>query len=323
MKYFIVILISVFSIFSAIEAQNLKWGKPSQVEWDLIAWGAAPDAEAVVLNKSMAVTYEISKSFADRNSGNLELSASNVGRLGSNINQAASMTYDNRLRIKILKDTGSRFANIDIIYYEEAKNQKEYDELDHLKVIVFNRNEKGKVSRRIIKNDSFTFDRINDHYKVMHVRVPDVKAGDIIEYQYVITSSRVAFLYDFSFIENIPILHAKCDMDIPAFLQFDMKVPIHPYIKSNVERGTVRTAMTMGDYQEPKSFATNHYIIEAQNILPKDLEQKRFETDATDKGEDVSALHMRLMKTHATIKNVSAEFIAPMPIDMEQLMIGR
>ena len=325
MRYLLVFIVTFLCCFSTAEAQspNLKWGKPSQIEWDFVAWGEAPDVEAVILNRTMDVTYVISKSFADQSSGNLELSYSRAGMMGSNSNQVASMTYENKLRIKILKDVGARYANIDIIYYEDSKDRKEYDEIISPKVAVFSKNEKGKVSRRSIKAEGFSREAVNDYYKVLHVQIPDVKAGDIIEYQYFVTSSRVAFLYDFSFQEDIPVLYAKCDMDIPAFLQFDMKVPVHPLIKSKVERGTVRSEATMGDYQAPKTFATNHYIIEAHDILPKDYDRQRIEAAAREKGEDVSSLPIRLMKTLATIKNMSPGTVIPMPQDKNHIMIGQ
>lgn len=325
MKHFFIIIVSFLSVFLTVNAQNPnnKWGKPSQVEWDLVAWGEAPDAEAVVLNKTMSVTYEISKSFADQNSGNLEMSFSNIGRLGSNANQVAAMTYENKLRIKVLKDSGAKFADIDIIFFEDQQYHKEYDEFGNLKVVVFSKNEKGKVARRNVKPENFTADHVGDYYKLMHIHVPDVKAGDIIEYQYTISSSRVVFLYDFSYQEDeIPVLYAKCDLDIPAFLQFDMKVPVHPYIKSTVDRGAIRMESTMGDYQAPKTFATNHYVIEGHDILPKNLEKQLIEATALSKEEEAAKFSDRLMKTIATIKNAPTAQIIQMPQDKNHIMIG-
>lgn len=324
MKHFFIIVFSLL-VFLSVDAQNpnTKWGKPSQAEWDLVAWGEAPDAEAIVLNRTMEVTYEISKSFADQNSGNLDLSASRAGVMGANSNQVGSVTYENKLRIKVLKDAGARFANIDIVYMDVSSGQKQFDELNSLKITVFGKNEKGKIVRRNVKVNGFATEIANDYYKVRHIQIPDVKAGDIIEYQYNITSSRVAFMYDFSFMEEIPILYAKCDMDIPAFLQFDMKVPVHPLIKSTVERGIIRLESTMGDYQAPKTFSTNHYIIEAHDLLPKDLEQKRIEEAATANGKDPASIPARLMKTSATIKNMPSTVIVPMPEDKSHIMIGQ
>lgn len=320
MKHFL--LIACLFLFSLGLAQtpNTKWGKPSQMEWDLLAWGEAPDAEAIVLNRTMEVSYEITNQFMPYNNMNTELSLSSIANLGTNDNKFMSVTYENKLRIKILKDTGANYANLDILYLDDADDPRLIDELSRVKVTIFSKNEKGKVARRMIKNESFKNDRINAHYSVFQVRIPNVKAGDIIEYQYTITSTRVTFLYDCSFQEEIPVLYAKCDMDIPALLQFDMKVPIHPFIKSKVEQGVVRATQVTGDMQAPKSYPSNHYIIEGHDILPKGLDLQR--NDPSIEKAKVNTSPGRIMKTFAIIKNVPNTAISLIPEGKSHLMIN-
>lgn len=320
MKHFL--LIACLFLFSLGHAQtpNTKWGKPSQMEWDLLAWGEAPDAEAIVLNRTMEVSYEITNQFMPYNNMNTELSLSSIANLGTNDNKFMSVTYENKLRIKILKDTGANYANLDILYLDDADDPRLIDELSRVKVTIFSKNEKGKVARRMIKNESFKNDRINAHYSVFQVRIPNVKAGDIIEYQYTITSTRVTFLYDSSFQEEIPVLYAKCDMDIPALLQFDMKVPIHPFIKSKVEQGVVRATQVTGDMQAPKSYPSNHYIIEGHDILPKGLDLQR--NDPSIEKAKVNTSPGRIMKTFAIIKNVPNTAISLIPEGKSHLMIN-
>ncbi len=149
--------------------------------------------------------------------------------------------------------------------------------------------------------------------------VPDVKAGDIIEYQYSISSTRVAFLYDCSFQEEIPVLYAKCDMNIPAFIQFDMKVPIHPFIKSKVERGSINGEQGLGDMQAPKSYPSNHYVIEGHDILPKDLDLQRNNPDV--EAAKVSSAPGKVMYTIATIKSAATR-PAPLPEGKNHIMIN-
>lgn len=290
------------------------------MEWDLLAWGEAPDAEAIVLNRTMEVSYEITNQFMPYNNMNTELSLSSIANLGTNDNKFMSVTYENKLRIKILKDTGANYANLDILYLDDADDPRLIDELSRVKVTIFSKNEKGKVARRMIKNESFKNDRINAHYSVFQVRIPNVKAGDIIEYQYTITSTRVTFLYDCSFQEEIPVLYAKCDMDIPALLQFDMKVPIHPFIKSKVEQGVVRATQVTGDMQAPKSYPSNHYIIEGHDILPKGLDLQR--NDPSIEKAKVDTSPGRIMKTFAIIKNVPNTAISLIPEGKSHLMIN-
>lgn len=266
-------ILSATSLFA--QKVNQKMGKPSEEEWALTQWEGAPDAEAIVLYKSMTATYTLSRAFSSYSGQSEILSSSNIANMGINHVDYGGTTvnYDCRLRTKILKDSGREYANVDILYYTYAKDaMKESDLFESLKVTVFSKNEKGKVVKNQLNAKSFEQEVVNDYYSVIHVKVPDVKAGDIIEYRYQITSNRVSFLYDWSFQENIPVLYSKCDLDIPAPLQFNMNVPIDPCIKSNVEKGVVRLESTSGDMQAAKTYPTNHYIIEGRDIAPRTLD---------------------------------------------------
>lgn len=320
MKYYLMIACLFLITLGHAQSPNTKWGKPSQTEWDLQAWGEAPDAEAAVLYRTMDVAYKITRQFSSYSDTNTELDMSTISNLGTNDNNFMSVTYENKLRIKVLKDSGAGYANLDILYLNDAADPRLIDELERVKVTVYSKNEKGKVARRMVKSEKFGTKRIDDHYCALQVRVPDVKAGDIIEYQYTITSTRVTFLYDCSFQEEIPVLYAKCDMDIPGFLQFDMKVPIHPFIKSKVEQSVVREAQSTGDMQAPRTYPSNHYIIEGHDILPKGLDLQR--SDASVDAAKVNSAPGKVMKTIALIKSVPNATVSLIPTGKSHLMIN-
>ena len=142
------------------------------------------------------------------------------------------------------------------------------DELSDLKIKVFTKNSKGKVKQRTVNAGSFVRERVNDYYKVLHVVVPDIQAGSIIEYQYKISSFRHTFLYDWTFQECIPTVYARCDLEIPAFLQFNMNVPINKLIKSGVEVGRLAYDTNRSDMKKGKTCPTNHYTVVGDYILP-------------------------------------------------------
>ena len=140
--------------------------------------------------------------------------------------------------------------------------------MSDLKVRVFSKNAKGKVERKNVNTASFVKERVDDNYMVVHVVVPDVQAGSIIEYQYNITSPRPTFLYDWVFQECIPTVRSKFDIEIPAFLQFNMNVPINKLIKSGVEAGHLAYDTNRPDLKKGKSCPTNHYTVVGDYILP-------------------------------------------------------
>lgn len=252
---------------------NEKFGKPSEVEWNYKGWGDAIDDDAIVLCKTMTVSYELSEQFGGVIEGVNELNTDNMQSLGKNMvtMEGIVVNHDFKLRIKILKPEGAKHANIDITYQDAKEvSHDNIDELLDLKVRVFSKNEKGKVVKRNVNVSDFVKERINDTYKVVHVVVPDVKADDIIEYTYKVRSPRPSFLYDWSFQEAIPVVHSKCDIEIPAFLTFDMNVPINTkLVKSKVEAGYLMYDTNRKDMKTPKKCRTNHYTIVGDNILPE------------------------------------------------------
>jgi hypothetical protein len=202
-----------------------------------------------------------------------ELNTDNMQFLGNNrIDESGIIVnYEVKLRTKILKAEGAKHANIDITYCDGdlAKNNNNFDEMTDLKVTIFTKNEKGKVEKKKINTADFKKDRIDDNYVVLHVVVPDVQPGSIIEYNYKIRSPRASFIYDWVFQEDIPTLRSKCDIEIPAFLKFNMNVPINNLIKSKVEAGMITYDTNRADLKAAKRCRTNHYTIIGDNILPE------------------------------------------------------
>lgn len=250
---------------------NEKFGKPSSQEWEFSGWGDGFDADAVILCKTMKATYQISDQVANFNRNSSDVSSDNISDFGKNQIDEGNILikYEFRLRTKILKPEGSKHANIDITYFS-PENENVFDELTDLKVRVFSKNEKGKVERKNVNTASFVSERVDDNYIVVHIAVPEVQAGSIIEYQYNITSPRPVFLYDWVFQDCIPTVRSKFDIDIPAFLQFNMNVPINQLIKTAVKEGRLTYDTNRPDLKKGKSFPTNHYTVVGDFIFPAD-----------------------------------------------------
>ena len=280
----LLLLVALFACVSTANAQlpNEKFGKPSNMEWDFVGWGNAVNADAIILCKTMKATYQLSDQLSNFNSSNSEIGYDNLGDFGKNDIDDSNILvkYEFRLRTKIMKPEGARHANIDITYYQKD-DMTNADELTDLKIRVFTKNEKGKVEKRNVNTSAFVKERVDANYMVMHVVVPDVEAGSIIEYQYNITSPRPAFLYDWVFQESIPTVRSKCDIEIPAFLQFRMNAPINKLIKSSVEAGHLTYDTNRQDMKKGKTCVTNHYKIVGDYILPEDEEIAVFTSQIT------------------------------------------
>lgn len=290
MKKLLLLSVVFLTCGSMANAQlpNEKFGKPSKLEWDYMGWGTAVDADAIILYKSMTATYQLSDQVSNYNRTDIEVNWDNINDFGKNQIDDSNILvrYEFGLRTKILKPDGAKHANIDITYFN-ADNDKTFnhDDLSDLKIKVFTKNEKGKVVKRNVDCSSFVTERVNDNYVVMHVVVPDVQAGSIVEYQYKITSIRPTYIYDWSFQECIPTVRSACDIEIPAFLQFKMNVPINKLIKPSVEVDHISYDINRTDMKKAKTCVSNHYKIFGDNILPKGYALKHNQNTAQDQNE--------------------------------------
>lgn len=302
----LLLLVALLACGSVAKAQlpNEKFGKPSKLEWEFVGWGDAVHADAIILCKTMKVTYLLSDQVSNYNESFSDIGAENLDDFGKNrIDEGNTLVkYEVRLRTKILKPEGAKHANIDITYFDiNDKTKIQNDDVSDLKVKVFTKNAKGKVEKRNVNTDSFVRERVDDNYMVMHVVVSDVEAGSIIEYQYNITSNRSAFLYDWAFQECIPTVRSKCDIEIPAFLQFNMNVPINKLIKSGVEVGHLAYDINRSDLKKGKTCLSNHYKIAGDYILPEGEEIANFTSRITTPGVTPPA-YMPEGSTHLRIR---------------------
>lgn len=269
MRHFSFIMYLFCAVAMTAVAQNAKFGKPSKEEWELKNVSFAPDAEAVVLYKSVDLTYTLAGAFsAYGSSGEGALDDNRFASTGTNKYidpEGTTMLYDVKLRTKILKDSGAGYAAVDIVSFNEKDDMNMRDEFYDMKVVAFS-NVGGKVKKRRVDGACITDERINDHYVMRHIRVPDVKAGDIIEYQYKLFSLRSTFIFDTQLQENIPVMYSMCRLDIPYFLQFNINKPEIPNVKASVALGKILMKSPNNDMQNPRKCVTNVYTIEARNM---------------------------------------------------------
>lgn len=272
-----ILLLMAFLVCGSLanaQLPNEKFGKPSKQEWEFTNWDATHPADAIILCKTIKVTYELPNDLYIIGQEDHESLPDGHPDFGTNQNYENDILvqYEVRLRTKILKPEGARHANIDILYYDAVDDKfMTGDEVADLSIKIFTKDEKGKVRKKSIATNAFDKERVNDNYMVMHVVVPDVQAGSIIEYEYKVNSFRNNFLYDWAFQECIPMVHTKYDVDVPVILQFKMDVPTSKLVNTSYKQGRIIYDANRRDFKRAKSCPTNHYIITGDYILPSDV----------------------------------------------------
>lgn len=263
-------LITLFAIILFVQdfavAQNLKFGKPSKEEWELTSCTEDPDAPAVVLCKNLSVNYSLSSSFSTySNESELDYEGASLGKTDLITNEGTTMTYNVKMRTKILKEEGKNYANFDILYYYSDDDMNKRDDFYSFKVTLF-KMVNGKVKKSYLDKTSYTDESLCKDFKIRHVRIPQAEVGDIIEVQYEMFSTRIAYIFDWQLQDEVPVRYSLCELNIPSFLTFNVNAAIRQNIKSKVTQGTIAFNHELNDLQNPKKYFSNVYTIEARNM---------------------------------------------------------
>ena len=119
------IVVGVMTALTGMAQQtvNKKFGKPTKEEMQMTVYEADSAAEAVVLCRLTKVEYTIQP-------------------------RDYLVDYHEKVRIKILKPEGTRYANVVIPYYDDAFEPLSNEEIRDLKATAYNM-EDGKVRKKI------------------------------------------------------------------------------------------------------------------------------------------------------------------------------
>ena len=119
-------------------------------------------------------------------------------------------------RIKIFNDKGLDEANIKLRYL--TRNNMEL--ISKLEAQTYNLDNNGNIVVTKLDKKSVYDKKINNRISNQLFTMPDVKAGSIIEYKYVV-KRRVPFLSDWYFQKNIPVRYSSLRFNYPEEFMFN------------------------------------------------------------------------------------------------------
>lgn len=257
---------------------NMKFGKPTKEEMQMTTYEAEPDAEAVVLCRLTNVEYSIQQ----------------TGYL---------VDYREKVRIKVLKPSGVRYAKVVIPFlkntpidnrnssskkvlkvdatdnnsvsssFEEQAGAMTTADLDRyseesvedVKATAYNL-QGSKVVKSVLKKGAFVETKIDDQHYQVEFTVPDVKEGTVIEYEYTLHSELFWLLHDWFAQCEIPVVYAKLDMNIPRYLLFNLEEHGVQRLITSCESGTMRFKLESDPLAAQTVVPSNHYISVGRNL---------------------------------------------------------
>lgn len=124
--------------------------------------------------------------------------------------------YERTTRIKILKQAGVKWAEIEIPFYQ-ANNI--YEKVYNLEATAYNF-ENGRLLSTKLNKTNIHDAKMNSNWLLKKFAIPDVKAGTIIEYKYAIESEYIFNLRDWEFQWKIPVLYSQYKVSLIPFYQY-------------------------------------------------------------------------------------------------------
>lgn len=200
--FFVLFLMMLCNAASNIYAQelkeNLKFGNPTKEELALEKYADEPEAEAVVLCRLRTVYFVY-------------------------LNNGFSKIVENKVRIKVLKQEGTDYANVTIAYHNNAnRNDDVKDVVNKIEATAFNM-ENGKMVATKMKSNLVFRERVDEETMVVKFAIPQVKVGTVLEYEYKIQSDNIYSISDWYAQDEIPVLYTKYSLTIPEYFQFSVE----------------------------------------------------------------------------------------------------
>lgn len=125
------------------------------------------------------------------------------------------VTY-RHLRIKILKEKGMEFANVQIPYV--MRNDFQY--IDDIEALAYNFTEDGTLTMHTVDRKSIYNQPLNQYWHAKRFAFPGVKPGSIVEYKYRSIEKSIQALEEWRFQQELPTVQSKFDLSIPPNTEF-------------------------------------------------------------------------------------------------------
>ncbi|MEO6406599.1 MAG: DUF3857 domain-containing protein [Ferruginibacter sp.] len=135
--------------------------------------------------------------------------------------------YNYRTRIKILKEKGMSYANVELPFYSFKNDER----IVSIEANTYNLDENGKVKITPVSKSSIYTKKINKRISRVVIAFPDVKVGSIIEYKYKLERETWTNLKDWYFQSSLPTSYSEYQFEIPLIVRFNVK----PTIVDNID----------------------------------------------------------------------------------------
>jgi hypothetical protein len=191
MKYIYFPIVLSFVCLLNVASQNYTKvaGRITPHEATMTSYDKDPDAEAVVL-------YEIG----------------NTSFKPGEISLEFELLIRKRIKIKILKESGLKYADFEIPFYDSEK----------LKVqgaTTYNY-ENGEIIKTPLDEKNISEEKKENHWRAKKFTMPAVKVGSIVEVEYSIESAILSNIPEHKFQYRIPVIYSNLELRVTPYFEY-------------------------------------------------------------------------------------------------------
>jgi hypothetical protein len=164
-----------------------------------------------------------------------------------------------RVRLKILKESALRFANVQIEFF----NEESTEDLSDLTGITYNLDDAGNIIETKMEKKEKYKRTIDDEKGLASFAMPGVKVGSVIEYKYKISVSTFGYFPKWSFQHKIPVKYSAYHVTLPHDFQYTIQTITRQQLeKKNIKFGGTWYIMRniQGFKEEPESSGVENYL---------------------------------------------------------------
>lgn len=264
-KLFFVLIL--FTFFAKVGAQDLKLAKVTISE--LEEKQHPKDSSAVA-----AILYKKGKTF-----------------FTYTLNSGFVMNHEFTYRIKIYKKEGLDWATFEVPIYT-GYNDINDDYVRFNDAVTYNI-ENGSVVKTKLNSEGSFKTKVNENWKKASISLPNVKAGSIIEFSYVLKSENILFfpVYDIQY--DIPVNYSEYRTEIPNFFYY--KTLLKGYLDVKTDSKVQSGSMNYTDEHNQMSDITFRSI--NTTYVAKDVPAIKEEAFVDNSKNYQASIHNELEKT--------------------------
>ena len=198
-RFFVICILAMILISADVFAQtieiNKRFGKVSKEEVEMKEYPADTSASAIMLYENTLVS--------------IDFDASGGFKLNTKKHQ----------RIKILKEDGLDWGDVEMIYYYSNILR---DNISGIDVVTYNLVD-GKVVETKMPGKYIFRDDYTEDYKKLSFSAQEVRVGSVIEIRYAVNSNIYWEIDEIYFQKTIPVNISECTVRLPEMFEFNKK----------------------------------------------------------------------------------------------------